>query len=86
MNVKNEASVKKTIQFSLIISELQEKALKLTGLLTYSLKKGLIITTDYPLEKEYVLHFNEKIEGYQFAVVKRVVDCGKIYMAQLDYK
>lgn len=88
MNEKEEALViKKTIRFSLGVSELGKVTiLNLDGVLEYSLKKGIIVTTYHPLKKEHVLHFNEKINGYQFGVVKRVLDYGKTYMAQIDFK
>jgi hypothetical protein len=87
MNEKKETPVKKTILFSLRISKRGKIAvLNLTGVLAYSLKKGLILTTAYPLEKKHVLHFNETINGYQSGVVNRVLDYGKTYMAQIGYK
>ena len=87
MNNEGESSTKKIIRFSLVVSELGEtKKLNLQGIVNYEFKKGIVLITDYPLEPENVLALDEKLNGYQVGVVRRVVACGKACMAHIDLK
>jgi hypothetical protein len=82
-----ESSTKKIIRFSLGVSGPGEtKKLTLQGIVNYEFKKGIVLITDYPLKSENVLDLNEKLNGYQVGVVRRVVACGKAYMAHIDLK
>jgi hypothetical protein len=87
MNDKEKAAAEKTIRFSLNISEPGETIkLNLQGIINYEFSKGLILTTDYPLEKGHIVRFSEKIKGHQIGMVKRVLVYGKTYMSQIYFK
>ncbi len=87
MNNEGEPSKKKIVRFSLGIPEPGEiKKLYLQGTVNYEFRKGIVLITDYPLEPEHVLQLSEKFNGYQVGVVRRVVACGKAYMAHIDFR
>lgn len=64
----------------------EAKKIKVQGVVDHVLERGLIVTTDYPLEAGQVLQFDEEISGHRLGIVKRALKYGKIYMAHIDFK
>jgi hypothetical protein len=86
MNREGEESAKKTFRFTLAVSDTGEEVKSnLQGIINYEFSDGLIFETDYPLKPGNVLQLNEKINGCQNGVVKRVAACGKAYMVHIDF-
>jgi hypothetical protein len=87
MNMEREASTKRTIHFSLVVSDPRKTGKPVfRGVVNYELRGGVVLITDCPLEPGQCIHLSEKINGYENGAVRRVAVCGKAYMAHIDLK